>query len=465
MSGHKILLFLLSVYAMLAGVCLVFPEDGINLFGAKLRFPSLGEVEESLFPAPGQAEQGPSPEELLALRQAAVRQAEEERFETFMSEDPARLHFPDSDYTLFDPFFEALDNAGKKQMRILHYGDSQIEEDRITGTIRAGLQRRFGGGGPGLLPFGRPYYTQSFGQTSSASLYRTMAFSDGARRSDSRYGIMGQCCRIDTSVFTTISPAKKNVDPSRHFRRFTLLAGNVRGSLNVSCNNQKYKLEPVSGASGVGRIVISLPDSTSKLRFSTWGSADIYGMQLDDTLGVCVDNIPMRSCSGTVFTRISSAQLKDYTENGNVRLIILQFGGNSMPYRKTAKSISEYKESIEKQIRYFKGIAPHASILFIGPSDMSTNIKGKMQTYPHLPMMVDSLKAAANNCGAAYWDMYRAMGGDGSMAEWVKARPQLAGNDYVHFTPKGAEAVGNMLFETLMLYYDWYRMRKYGSAK
>ena len=178
-----------------------------------------------------------------------------------------------------------------------------------------------------------------------------------------------------------------------------------------------------------------------------------------------MDNIPMRGCSGTVFTRISSAQIKEYVENDNVRLIILQFGGNSMPYRKTGKSISEYKQAIEKQIRHLHSLAPEASILFIGPSDMSTSVKGKMQTYPHLPMMVDSLKAAACNSGAAYWDLYRAMGGDGSMVEWVKARPQLAGSDYVHFTPRGAEAMGNMLYESLMVYYEYYRLRKYGSAQ
>ena len=464
MSGRKILLFLLSVYAILAVVCLLFPADGIAVAGTTLNFPTISEVKESL--APSGAEAAPlSPEELLQQRMQAIRDAEQQKFEKYFRENPARLYFPGDDASLFDPFFASLDNARNKQMRILHYGDSQIEEDRITGTLRAGLQERFGGSGPGILPFGNPYYTLNYAQSSTASLNKTMIFSDGARRNDSRYGVMGQCARMDTSVFTTVSPSKSNTRPGRCFRRLTLLAGNISGSVNLKCDGRNYKLEPVSNASGVGRIVVDLPDSSTRVRFNTWGSADVYGFQLDDTLGVCVDNIPMRSCSGTIFTRINSAQLKEYAENDNVRLIILQFGGNAMPYRKNGKSISEYKESIEKQIRHLHGIAPKASILFIGPSDMSTSIKGKMQTYPHLPMMVDSLKAAANNAGAAYWDMYGAMGGDGSMVEWVKARPQLAGSDYVHFTPKGAEAVGEMLFETIMLYYDWYRLRKYGPAK
>ena len=463
MSGRKILLFLVSVYALLAGICLVFPADGITVGKLTLGFPSLADIRESLSPSDNAP--APSPEELLEQRMNDIRQAEKQKFEAYFRENPARIWFPGDDVTLFDPLFAAMDSARLKQMRILHYGDSQIEEDRITGTVRAGLQERFGGCGPGILPFGNPYYTHDCSETSTAKLRKTMIFGEGARRNDSRYGIMGQCARMDTSVFTTVSPAKANNRPSRRFNRLTLLAGNVSGAVNLKCGSVTRKLEPVKNASGVGRIVIELPDSSTNVRFSTWGSADVYGFQLDGTDGICMDNIPMRSCSGTIFTRISSAQIKEYVENDNVRLIILQFGGNAMPYRKNGKSISEYKSSLEKQIRHLRTLAPDAAILFIGPSDMSTNVKGKMQTYPHLPMMVDSLKAAANNAGAAYWDMYSAMGGEGSMVEWVKARPQLAGSDYVHFTPKGAEAVGKMLFETLMLYYDWYRLRKYGDSK
>ena len=462
MSSHKVLLFILSVYALLGAAAIFFPEDGLRVGGATLNFPTASELAESLS-GKETAPKGPSPEELLAQRMADIRQAEESRFESFMADNPSKLWFPGDDETLLDTFFESLDGARSKAVRILHYGDSQLEEDRITSTIRAGLQEKFGGGGPGLLPFGRPYYTLCVSQASTADLHRSIVFGEGGKRSDGRYGVMGQCARIDTSVYTTISSVKSNTSPSRHFSRLTLLGGGAGANIKLKCGKKQYQLSP--GASGVGRIVVDLPDSSSTVRFSTWGSGDVYGIQLDDTLGVSVDNIAMRGCSGTVFTRINSAQLKEYVDHDNVRLIILQFGGNSMPYRKTGKSISEYKASIEKQIRHLRSIAPGAPVLFIGPSDMSTNVRGKMQTYPHLPMMVDSLKAAALESGAAYWDLYRAMGGEGSMVEWVKARPALAGTDYVHFTPRGAEAMGRMFFESLMLYYDYYRLRRYGISQ
>ena len=43
------------------------------------------------------------------------------------------------------------------------------------------------------------------------------------------------------------------------------------------------------------------------------------------------------------------------------------------------------------------------------------------------------------------------------MMKWVDSH--LAGPDYVHFTPKGARHVGNMLYETLEFYHKFYRFR------
>lgn len=457
MSSHKILAFLVSVYALLAGICLLVPQDGIKIGPATLNFPTLAEVKE-IFAPKEKEPAGPTPEELLEQRMAAVKQAEKDRFRTYFTTSPARMYLPKDDLHYFDAFFSSLEKADRKHVRILHYGDSQIEEDRITGAVRAGLQERFGGGGPGLMPFGRPYYTQGFSQSSTANLRRYLLFGEGSRRSDGRYGIMGQMSRCDTSVYTSVAPVKSNKTVSRHFNRLTLLAN---GKLNVKLGGKQYSL--ATTGKEVGRLVISLPDSSTVARWSTWGSADIYGFQLDDSLGVSMDNIPMRGCSGTVFTRINREQIQEYARNDNVRLVILQFGGNAMPYRKSEKSISEYKEQLKKQIEYLHELIPGAAILFVGPSDMSTSVRGKMQTYPHLPMMVDSLRAAANESGAAFWDMYSAMGGENSMVQWVKARPALAGSDYVHFTPKGAEAIGNLLLESLMLYYDYYKWRKDGG--
>ena len=91
---------------------------------------------------------------------------------------------------------------------------------------------------------------------------------------------------------------------------------------------------------------------------------------------------------------------------------------------------------------------------------MATTINGKRQTYPKLANVVDSLRSAALECGAAYWDIYGVMGGEGSMVQWVTARPALAGPDYIHFTLAGARKVGEMFCDSFSLYYEYYSWRK-----
>ena len=51
------------------------------------------------------------------------------------------------------------------------------------------------------------------------------------------------------------------------------------------------------------------------------------------------------------------------------------------------------------------------------------------------------------------------MGGRGSIVRWVEANPQLAGEDYIHFTPLGAKKIARLLYDTLHLYYRFYRFR------
>ena len=168
----------------------------------------------------------------------------------------------------------------------------------------------------------------------------------------------------------------------------------------------------------------------------------------------------MRGSSGAIFTTMDREQLRSFYKEENVRLILLQYGGNSVPYLKSDKQVSNYQESVRKQIILLRELAPKAKIIFVGPSDMSTVVNGRRQTYPRLPGIVDSLRIAATESGAAYWDIYGAMGGENSMMQWVAARPALAGSDYVHFTLAGSKKVGDMFCDALLLYYDYYHWRK-----
>lgn len=452
MKATKILIFILSVIALLAVLCSFFPREGVHIGPLSLEFPSVTDIL-----AGAEEDEGESPEELLERRLAAIEDAERNSFLEYFATDPARFYFPDDNIEIFDKLFADFDSAAVQRVRVVHYGDSQIEEDRVSSTIRAFLQEKWGGGGAGLIPLREKYYSLSVSETATVEPTRYLVFGPSeSRAGHRRYGPAGQIYHIDTTVTMSVFPLKSNVYPSRYFNRVTVIADGTK-SLYANLKGDKRSLKP-SGA--LHHVSFAVPDSSTRVSLTLSGSTDVYGILLDNDTGISLDNVAMKGCSGTIFTSIDAAQLKDYYTNENVRLIILQYGGNTVPYLKDAKGISNYRKSIEKQINYLRELAPDATFVFIGPSDMSTNIQGKMKTYPHLPSIVDSLKAASNAAGAVFWDMYGAMGGEDSMDKWVHASPALAGRDYVHFTPLGAQKMGEIFCKSLSLYYDYYKWRQ-----
>ena len=63
------------------------------------------------------------------------------------------LHGPTVAWFGMDRLAQRLAQAKGVKLDVFHWGDSQIEGDRITGTIRASWQRTWGGRGPGwILP-------------------------------------------------------------------------------------------------------------------------------------------------------------------------------------------------------------------------------------------------------------------------------------------------------------------------
>lgn len=457
MSQKKVLLFLLSVFALTAILSFAIPEEGLMI---TLKFPTPQELLDAILPKKEPEEPQPDPAKLLARAEAARRDSlENERLLCYLQENPARIQFPDSDYALFDALFESLDRGMDATTRIIHYGDSQIEEDRMSATLRELLQERFGGGGPGMLPLMKNFTVTTTTQaTGSASHYSAYYFGGGSR-ADGRYGPLGRSSRLNSDCIFSVTPASGAGAQSQCYNRLTVVTAPPAKEFRIRCGDSTLVARPAEGKQ-VRFYAFPLPDSSSRAKVSIGAGAEVYGIRLDREGGVSVDNAAMRGCSGTIFSRIEPQSLEDYYAAADVKLIIYQFGGNMVPACTGRKGISHYKELVVRELEYLSERAPGARILFIGPSDMSTNIRGTMDTYPQLPAMVDSLRCAAHECGAAYWDLYAAMGGKGSMARWVRENPPLAGGDYIHFTRKGAETASRLLYNSLMVSYDYYQYRK-----
>ena len=165
--------------------------------------------------------------------------------------------------------------------------------------------------------------------------------------------------------------------------------------------------------------------------------------------GIVVHNLAMRGSSGTLFRQLHREQFVEQLHALNTELVILQYGGNTVPYITEVKAAKRYGGWFASQIKLFQQSLPGVPILVIGPSDMARKSGTLMETYPQLTWVRDALKEAAWDTNALYWDVFEVMGGPGSMAAWVQSEPALASADHIHFTPRGAKQIAELLRQSI----------------
>ncbi len=481
MKAYQTLIFLCSVLLLVVGICLFFPKNGVEVFGKSLRFPTLVEAmskknkdtesaDEKLARAEEELKLKIEQDSLInALNADSLLYVDTlKSYQKLIYETTARIECPNNDISILYPLFDALDRCakGKESIHILHYGDSQIEQDRITGYIREGLQTRFGGYGTGLVPVVQPIPSMSVEQSVSDSLPRYIA--DGTMRSklsSDRYGILAQVAELKGKT-AKIKVASRNWKQTfshvRKFSKVSFFVGNTGDNFSVtfSYSGKDSTITKSVADPDLSILTWQLDDYIKNFTLTVSGKGELYAIEMGSRNGVFVSNIPLRGSSGTFFTKISSHLLSSTMKALDTRLIILEFGGNSTPYLKSDKGVEYYKSTISRQIAYLRKVYPSAAILFIGPADMSTRIDGELQSYPYLEKTVQALREAAMENGAMFWNMYEVMGGKNSMLKWVDHSPAWAGSDYVHFTESGANRIAEVFLQSFLNTYDYYNFLK-----
>lgn len=495
MSPKNIAAFVVAVFSILALISYFMPEEGVKVGGKDFYFVSLDDVlsvskdekidvEELM-----QSRRDSLQARLDELRNAHYKSVQDsiDAAIEMAKADPTRLQYGNDNRDGLDLFFKALSGVSGKSdaIRIIHYGDSQIEEDRITSYVRKRLQTRFGGGGVGMIAPLAITHSLSINLFSSENWTRYTAFgSGGAKAIDGRYGSTGIMCKYNnymadsldsvlvektfSSGFVTISQRKGAPETVKNFNRVRIFMGHNTGAVTVQISyDGVVASKHIEANKELQTVIFDLEKQPSKLTvtFSGAASPEVYGISLETPTGIQMDNVSMRGGSGTIFYKLNSDIAKQMYTELNPKLIILQFGGNVMPYVDSKKKAENFGKEFLRNMKRIKHLCPGASFLVIGPSDMSKNIGGKMQTYPNLPDVRDALRDATFEMGGAYFDLYEVMGGENSMPSWVESNPPLAAKDYIHFSPRGAQKVAEVFYESLMLDYEQYLQRKKTKKK
>ncbi len=398
------------------------------------------------------------------------------------------IQLPPNNPEVLDMLVKALLKESKtKVVRIVHYGDSQLEGDRISDYLRNRLQLLFGGQGPGILLPNEPTAgsRRSAYVSQSENLKKKAIYISNQKPPENRYGIGGATfifngntsqfvgwdtlrtkkMRKDSSIELVVSTEPK-FDESVQTKSYIKIKNGSSGyrlARQYSSIKLLYRSESpfllgfssdtfqsehfVSATQSLGIKSWYRPTYKSlRLEVKKGGFPEIYGLALDGTSGVAVDNFPMRGSSAIGFSGMDRSLYGEQLRSMNVRCIILQYGINVVPMVRS--DYSYYKSSLIRQLKSIKAAYPGVSIIVVGPSDMSKNKGGNMVSYENIPLIRDAMKGAAFETGCAFWDLYEAMGGQNSMVSWVNNG--LAQKDYTHFSFRGAKYVGEMLFEAIL---------------
>ncbi len=463
-------------------VSLFFPKEGIRVNDdITLQFLTLDEIFD------GDSIQYADISSILDNSQAINDSAYLSMLETATFKDTIRanadslkmliypIEYPGGDNTLLYPFFRKMSSLKQThdKLRIMHYGDSQIEGDRMTSFIRFKLQEQFGGSGIGMQSTVQLYgYQLSLKHTASDNWQRYTAFGKvDSTLAHNSYGALGCFTRFSPypeplnteepttkEAWITLEQSMRAYRISRNFQTCRLYYGNTTQPVyfEVWSDGELHDADFLEVSDGLQEKTWKFDETPKKLnlQFKSACSPDFYGIALDQEWGLSVDNVPLRGSSGLVFSKMDAALLKQMYEDMNVKLLLLQFGGNVVPY--ISEKSDYYEKWFYRELQTIKSLVPDMSIIVIGVADMSQKQKDDFHTYSSLESVRDALRNAAFKADCAFWDMYSAMGGENSMPSWVFANPSLASADFIHFNERGARVLAEMFYNAFMYDYNTY---------
>lgn len=354
-------------------------------------------------------------------------------------------------------FFDLMEEPGE-QIRIMYYGDSQIEGDRVTSSLRHMLREDHGGTGPGLfLPLMPVMYTKSVSLRASSNWkrYNYLSYREG-EITHRDLGPFMTVCRYLPEGVRSASPVKASVRivPSAFagrtdsiFENLRIFYGNSSGNVRilVRANNYLLYTDTLKNGPGIHEAGCFLYNAHNiYIEFEGRTSPDIYGISIESSEGLIIDNIPQRGSAGLEFTMVGSDHLKEFYRILSPDLFVLHYGLNIV--KNVREEYSYYERGLLRQLALLRDMSPETPVIVVGLTDMAYREGDRIISYPNIPAIIEAQRNAAAEAGALFWNTWQEMGGESSIVRWAERIPPLAQKDFIHFTNPGADTLGKMLF-------------------
>jgi lysophospholipase L1-like esterase len=365
------------------------------------------------------------------------------------------------------PFFhklaqlEAQEQPSRGLVRVVHFGDSALVADGPTRVVRERLAARFGDGGPGFVLLGKPWrtYARACMETSAEGSVRVERL-PRRRLEDGRYGLGGAALIVD-ALGTRLSLRSLPTGCSATFSRIELFYDRAPGYGSIAVRidgDERARLPTAASAPESGSLVFDLADAPHTLEVEAVGDgpARLYGAALERSgPGVVYEVHGVVGGHARDYARTADeTQWVDHLRRRAPDLVVVQLGTNETeddPYH-----TGELRRMLVVMLERARRAAPEASCLVLTPYDRAPKRRARAQgqSHPHIAQAVREARAAADAAGCALFDTYQAMGGEGSMRRWARAKPARGAWDRTHLTLEGARVVGEMFADALLEAYE-----------
>lgn len=343
-------------------------------------------------------------------------------------------------------FYHALQKESpKRPVRIGVLGDSFIEADIMTSKLRNLLQAKYGGTGVGFVPVTSPaaQYRQTIHQNSSGWTTYSMVY---YKKADWKKFCLSGFYFIPQE---NASVALKTVNKESVAQTSFCFINQKHTKISVSVNDKAAtEYQPAPSESIQQLVFADEPIRSLKVNVKNVDGFTGLGFYLNNKSGVYVDNFSVRGSSGSVLTTMSKELSMQLAQHFQYDLLIIQYGLNVIATDK--KWYPSYKKLMVHAIRRLQECYPGVPILMLSVGDKGSKSVDGITTHPGVLPLIEAQRQAASEAKIAFWNTYKAMGGEKSMVQFVAHKPPMAAKDYTHINYLGGDKIAGQLFNSLM---------------
>jgi len=353
--------------------------------------------------------------------------------------------------TSLDPFFSALDDlrSGRATSRatIAAFGNSLIAADRIVDIVREDLVRMFGDGGRGLLLVDRiADYGSRVRTGTSADGWLVHTVGD-IKPSPLPFGLTGVVHVSDTPR----ARSRFSIKGETQGTLFWVDKG--AGPIELRVDGKPLLTTTPQGDGHSQRTNFTLPADAASLELIAHkkGTA-LHGVALDrQGPGIVLDTLGVPAADASLFLQANEEMVSQQLASRTPPLVLIMLGGNEVKRLQWRRSTMEKVErDLHRFIQRIKRASPASACLLVGPLDavLGPDAARPFQQRADLLEVLELERRIALAEGCAFFDMFAAMGGTGSL-ERFHARG-LVHDDLVHPRGKGLDLIGALLSSALL---------------